>query len=307
VLALIAAFFDLAINKALFAPESLFGQFFANVGEFPSYLAAPAVGVIMFCQRLGKSSRAQLIFKILFAALTAAGWYFFFSWVLGHLSNVDYLAAYCAVFAAIFTFLSLFICYRVPIATMKKLFWFAVFLAITAICVNVVIQILKAIWARERFRVMVGGYDRALVPNGNYDGFTPWYLPQGFAKRGEDYMGAAEAVDALMGHHGDAFKSFPSGHTGAASVLMAIIILPDIMPKTLGRFKKLFWIVPFVYIAIMGLSRIVMGAHFLSDVLFGGYIGILVAVVVRFIMIKKVKALNAEPEFRLVNEGYTVV
>jgi membrane-associated phospholipid phosphatase len=180
---------------------------------------------------------------------------------------------------------------------MKKLFWFAIFLAVIAVFTNAVIQIMKSIWARERFRVMVGGYDRSLIPNGDYSGFTPWYLPQGFADRGAGYVGAREAADALMGYHGDAFKSFPSGHTGAASVLMALIILPDIMPKTLGRFKKLFWIVPFVYIALVGISRLVMGAHYLSDVLFAGYIGIGAAALTRFIMIKKVKSLNAEPEF----------
>ncbi|MDR1939535.1 MAG: phosphatase PAP2 family protein [Clostridiales bacterium] len=275
-LAVIAAFFDLEINKALFFPEALFGQFFAKVGEFPSHLAAPTVGVILFFQDFGKSKSLRNAFKILFGALTVVGFYTFFSWFIGVFSHdLQYAYAYHAAFSAIFSGLSLYICSKVPRSVMKKLLWFAVCLAVAAIIANVVIAAIKPLWARERFRVMVGGEDRALLAQASFDGFSPWYLPQKFAERSEEYIKNMLAIDESMGYHNDAFRSFPSGHTGAASIAAAVIVLGDIFPeKFRGKKRVLLFAAPIAYTAIVALSRIVIGAHFLSDVLFGGVIGL---------------------------------
>ena len=60
-IAIVTAFFDLQINKALDNTKSLYGQFFANLGELPTYLAAPIFGSILFYQNFGKTSKQKFI------------------------------------------------------------------------------------------------------------------------------------------------------------------------------------------------------------------------------------------------------
>ena len=55
VLALVAAFCDLQINKALYNPDSLYGQFFQKLGEWPSYLTPAVAGCILFYQPWGRN------------------------------------------------------------------------------------------------------------------------------------------------------------------------------------------------------------------------------------------------------------
>ena len=70
---------------------------------------------------------------------------------------------------------------------MKKLFWFAVFLAIIAAMSNLIVQVMKSLWARQRFRTMTEGHpkapeDLAALGCANYEGFTHWWQINVFAK-----------------------------------------------------------------------------------------------------------------------------
>ncbi len=65
--------------------------------------------------------------------------------------------------------------------------------------------------------------------------------------------------------NGDLY-SFPSGHTANAFALAMLLYLED----------KRYWPM-FILAAIIGLSRIVLGEHYLSDVLFGAFFGMLIA------------------------------
>ncbi|NNG27737.1 MAG: phosphatase PAP2 family protein [Ignavibacteriaceae bacterium] len=99
------------------------------------------------------------------------------------------------------------------------------------------IQLGKIFWGRLRFREL------------NYlqSDFTEWYLPQGISGS----------------------ESFPSGHAAMAWMLLPIILL---IPKK----NKIVKIITTALIVAWGiavpLSRIVIGAHFASDVLFGSFI-----------------------------------
>lgn len=73
----------------------------------------------------------------------------------------------------------------------------------------------------------------------------------------------------------DAFKSFPSGHTCAAGMTYALIMLPDVLGIRNKGVRALCWIFPVAFTAVVAISRIVVGAHFFSDVLFGGTIAFL--------------------------------
>jgi len=288
-LAIVAALYDLAINQALYNPESLFGQFFARLGETPSYLAAPTVGAILFHQNYGERKFFSFFPKLLFAGLVFAGWFFcLYAWVWGNFIDPElpYALVYQLVFSGFLTVAVLLATSLVDKKAMKKLLLFALFVLIVAGVSNAIVQIMKAVWSRQRFRTMVDNEMNAslIAAYGDkFAGFAPWYKPQSLFPspiRDEAYIAAHKAIDS------DSFHSFPSGHTVAAAASYAIIILP-IMYEKLKKYNTLFWLLPTLYTITVAISRIIMGAHYLSDVLFGGYIGLAIAALTRYIIVKK--------------------
>lgn len=292
VLAVIAGLYDLAINKALYNPDNLYGQFFARLGELPSYITAPTVGVILFYQGFGKTKQQALLIKALAALLVFAGWFYavgVWFWENFITEELDYSIIYKLFFCAVLTLCSILACAKVDKKLMRKLLVFALFAAIVVALSNIIVQIMKMLWSRQRFRTMVdseanAGLISKFVNSGDlYQGFSHWYKPSFLFKnplRTEEYMSAYKAVDS------DAFKSFPSGHTVAASASFALIILPEMFSKFRPH-KWMFWTLPAVYTALVGLSRIIMGAHYLSDVVFGGFIGFAVAALTRWVFVSK--------------------
>ena len=99
--------------------------------------------------------------------------------------------------------------------------------------------VIKMLWGRMRFREM-------LPP---YEGFSKWFIPQ------------KPTTD-------DRFMSFPSGHTAQGSSMLMLTLLPVVFPKLEGK-KWLFKGIAFLWIFLVALSRIIVGAHFASDVTMG--------------------------------------
>ncbi|HQC54290.1 MAG TPA: phosphatase PAP2 family protein [Clostridia bacterium] len=297
VLAIVSAFLDLEISKALYSPNSFFGHYFANTGELPLFLFGLTACVILFYQNFSSDKKKNIATKIVFAILTFAGCFITLYYFGRRFTKEDllYPLIYMIIFAIFFAILCLLCGKILPNDTMKKLLWFALFIIIVLIISNVLVQVFKLLWDRQRFRTMVDGNPSApatlaqLSPN--FKGFTPWYKINLFKQpefRTEAYRTAFLEADD------DAFKSFPSGHTVAASASFCLILLPDIFDK-FKKYKVVFWIVPIIYTVLVGISRIVIAAHYLSDVLFGGYIGFAIAVCTRMIFLKKTPFFQAQP------------
>ena len=292
VIATIAAFFDLKINKALYGPNCMYAQFFANLGEMPSYFAPPVIGAIIFFQKTGKSRKVDIAAKVVGAGITYIGYTVAIGvWFIDNMFKEDlqYKWLYAVFFGAIMTALTLAAFSKIPDNVMKKLFWFAVFLLIVAALSNVIVQIMKVIWSRQRFRTMTPGNPSypegltAIYPGYDYDGFTPWYIPTAIVDqpiRTEEYVNLFKNADS------DAFKSFPSGHTAAASAGFGLVILPDLFPEFRKR-RWMFWVFPAIYTGLVGISRIVAAAHYF-------YAGFTVAALARWILVSKVKFYKPE-------------
>ncbi len=73
------------------------------------------------------------------------------------------------------------------------------------------------------------------------------------------------------------FNSMPSGHTTVS--FAALVMIGMLAPK----YKPLTWGLAIV----IGVSRIAVGAHWPSDVIFGAFIGMVVADVVKWYLLKK--------------------
>jgi membrane-associated phospholipid phosphatase len=120
------------------------------------------------------------------------------------------------------------------------------------------VQITKVLCGRVRFE--------DLPPS--FLGYTPWFLPPGPLSDG---------------------RSFPSGHTG-----MSFMFLPLLIFVQEHNFKSVVRIVFSILIIgwalFVGLSRIVIGAHFASDVLFSaGMASVITILLYKKIYMKKGK------------------
>lgn len=123
----------------------------------------------------------------------------------------------------------------------------------------------------------------------DYSYFSQWFLPQSWL---------TDTMDLVKTFDSNAFNSFPSGHTSAASVIFAVIIIPDLFDKlNTSKIRWMFYVVPAIYVAVVAFSRVVVGAHFLSDVTFGAYVAFGYAVLFRHLALlikRKIEAKSSQ-------------
>ncbi|KKK41190.1 hypothetical protein LCGC14_0973130 [marine sediment metagenome] len=152
--------------------------------------------------------------------------------VLGLLFNSSYLmliGGSMTISLGLFTLLS----FKKDWAEYRKIS--AVITVLTIVNPLLFIQITKLLCGRIRFRDLIYFAD-----------YTPWFLPPGPTSDG---------------------SSFPSGHTSMSFMVLPLLIL--IRDYEWKNPKKIILTILITGWAIfVGLSRIVMGAHFASDVLF---------------------------------------
>lgn len=72
----------------------------------------------------------------------------------------------------------------------------------------------------------------------------------------------------------DEFKSFPSGHTANATTMLLLGLVPYLKPQ-LQKYQKALVAFGFAWAAIVALSRILLGAHYLTDTAVGFLVGFL--------------------------------
>ena len=117
----------------------------------------------------------------------------------------------------------------------------------------------KTVFARPRYRTTLEpGID-----------FVPWY----------DLALSSERAARETGLDKNAFQSFPSGHS--ISNVAGIFIFPAfswVLPKLKGRETVLF-LTGLIYGLVIMLTRLILGAHFLTDVSFGALIAVIIGFV----------------------------
>jgi membrane-associated phospholipid phosphatase len=128
---------------------------------------------------------------------------------------------------------------------------------------TLVLHVIKKPVGRIRFRAMnVAEADPLLVKDYGFSRFARWY----------EWHGQWISKDQMMTMFGttDALKSFPSGHTNAAGAAYFLPMLNDALKIKRKGVRALLWICPVVITGLTAVSRIIVGAHFFSDVLVGG-------------------------------------
>lgn len=120
------------------------------------------------------------------------------------------------------------------IYTLKRVEKHAVFFVCVFLTAMFFTTLIKLYWGRVRFRELETAAQ-----------FSVWYLPQG-----------------NTGHH-----SFPSAHTTAFSSILCLLSITR--KNHYQKTNKLIWIIVCVGITAMMFARMIVGAHYLSDVAVG--------------------------------------
>ena len=247
-----AAFVDLKLDISLNNPQSAFAKWFEAMGEMPARLICVFAGTMTFYLAENK------ILKWLGFALDIGG-----SAYLGyHISRYLFIEENGFVFGIIFGLcvgvMALIIGQYIRVdGDMRRL---VLILAVTGAVVmfaqSGVIESTKIIWGRVRFR--------DLLKDGSYDRFTAWYHPNG-----------------ITGN-----KSFPSGHTASAATAYVMMMLPYASKKW-RKFYPVCFLLPFAHTSVVAFTRLVMGAHYLSDVTMGGTVCFTCVIIAMSILEKK--------------------
>ena len=248
-----AAFFDLKIDIWLNNPENPFCVWFYNTGEMPCRLAIPVAGAVIFY------TVNKLWQKIAGVLVTIGGSLYLGIYICEHFFVEENQHVFGLVWGFGFGVILLAVkpMLNIPEKYRKPLFVLALAgLAVVAVSV----ECMKYLWGRVRFR--------DLLAQGSYDAFTPWYV--------------------LNGINGN--KSFPSGHTSGAAISYLLMLVPFVFDKWKNKKQLCFWI-PCIYSSVVAFTRLVMGAHYLSDVTVGGTVSFTIVLVAMAVLQKKDNAL----------------
>ena len=301
-----ATFTDLQVSNILAAPaladhtylsDNTFGVTFESLGSDPIYLAFAFAFMILFwycARKKSLSSAPKTILAAVFAVCAFIACYVLCSdtmeYIHEHLVNIEHsqlsapawLVVTQAISAAFICALGLFAVRNFSDEQIENLFSFAVATLVFVIVSTAVLHLIKGPVGRIRFRAMNMYPDS---PDYGFAKFARWY----------EINGQWISKDQMMTLFGttDALKSFPSGHTCAAGASYFLPMLNDALHIKNKGVRALLWICPVVITGIVAVSRIVVGAHFFSDVLVGGSFAFVCMIISREIFVLKCANLKA--------------
>lgn len=271
---LLATFYDYEISELLadlsdgqYISSNLFGRIFETIGETVIYLFIAFAAMIIFLNCIKKRYKliryglSSLFFLIAFAFL-AIGFIKIGSYLCEHYPEAAFFKS--LIYQLISIIFSLFLVILSCLLMNKKLsdqipnlLSFAIVILMTAALSQAIVQGIKPLFGRERFRAIYYFETNHL----SHPGFTKWYVMNGSSSK----------IASLYQVDKDYFKSFPSGHTCAAGMTYLLILIPKFFPTyQTKKWRWIFYVLPILYTGTVAISRIVMGAHYFSDVLIGG-------------------------------------
>ena len=269
---IIGSFFDLEIDKALFLENNGFGLFMASFGVYPCYAGLAFVGGGLLSTSIRRKDLprwGKIICYILSAVAYGMAVYFCGKeWpsVNGH--NVPKLAPLSYIICAFVFGITFTLGYLVCRKGNQKQLWgillvmgviFALALVPAGFAIKLVIH-------RPRYRYA--------VYYGKTDYYNWWQMFPGY----KAHIG--EVINGSIVMTKEEFKSFPSGHSGTGMILAMILpFLSYFFPKLKGKETWLFYGgVAFGF--LMMFSRLLVGAHYLTDTCMGALIVMIVYYVV---------------------------
>ena len=266
---IVGSFLDLQINQAIYSQGNMFGVIMASFGTYPCYagLSFAAGGLLITSIR---KKDLHIIWRIVSWGLAALG-YGLSVWLgskdvpsVNGFNNealeMPFVLANIFVFAG-FTALGFIVCNK---GDENKLWMSLMVMAIIFLLALLPTSFLiKLVLHRPRYRFVVNSGEIA---------FHNWWESYGAYK---EYI---EEGHILYGHliTKEEFKSFPSGHSGSAAIMMMVLPYLSIFFKKLKGKETMMFYIGFAWTLLMMFSRLLVGAHFLTDTCMGALIVVVV-------------------------------
>ena len=283
-----ATFTDLQVSQLLtkgtlpagsYLATGLFGVVLECLGCTAPYIvgALSLELIFVYTLRFMNNKKLRALLLVLLQIATFAAYYAVAIDTLGynirhyHLEGTPaFMKAEIAFIALLLTFLSVLAVNNLSDESIKRAPWVAFAVAFAIALSSITVTLIKEPFGRPRFRAMNYAND--------FSYYSRWYVLNG--QPDKEWMRSYFSTS-------DACKSFPSGHTQSASMIFCIIMLKELMGiKSKGKTAAL-WIASIVWTGAVALSRIMVGAHFFSDVLVGGTIGFIFVIAGREIFVDK--------------------
>lgn len=252
---IVGTYYDLQIDQALFREDNGFSYFF-------EYFAAGVIGtVIMIGSALvfwtlsfRETKQIVLIISgVVYVLWSLVGIY----WI--H----EYFYGWGLVYSALAIILIAYLVRQIPVSLAQRYRLAGIGIVLTTFFAMMVVEGIKPIFGRVRFRSMQDDFDL----------FTRWYQING-----EKYLPVVPEMDEA--------KSFPSGHSMWAGSTLSLSFLMMVHPKWQSKEKTVF-LGLICYAAVLMFSRMMQGAHFLSDVTVGFGIAFIFFVFFRYVVVQR--------------------
>ena len=265
---LLGSFYDLSLAQALYHERNGFGVFVASLGELPAYGGAGFLaGALLFLSihRYPKWWQRALLY-VSAALLYGLGTYFqtltFLSvnaynmpghWEIG--------LPICGGLVLLFGVGGFFFAKH---SDQQHLLRVIITMAAVVIVSALLFEGIKRISPRPRYRWLIG--ETSLTYESSLGYFTPWW---------QNVKALRDAV--LLKDPGlkEEFKSFPSGHTSNAMACVMMLSYLPVWKSSLKKWQNLFCYIGFAYGVLVAFTRMLIGAHFLSDVSWGAALSLL--------------------------------
>lgn len=291
ILFIVGSVCDLQIAKGMYWEGNYFSRIFAALSSLPvgivfGYFAGSLfrMGLTKFC----KKTYQNILLYVIAIVVFIAGLYFIGrTFTDYHGFNLDKISKILAFpFGLIFVGPGAFLGYYLyPKMDHNHLIRNYLFVAITLLLVIGLAYILKVAIPRMRYTSINQFGDQY---------YAPWYSTN-------SYIG--EFIKSHPNIEKEELRSFPSGHTATAFMTSFILTsLSLFFPKFKGKEAMLFN-VGFVFTLIIALSRMLFGAHYLSDTMFACILCIAIFFIANEIRLRKFKDKIITQEIQRQKEG----
>ena len=261
-------FFDESISKTLFSPGIMPVELITSTGVYPFFAAFVLFSGVLFerAVHFTAAKPLKIILCIVCIGIAAGVGYFggsmlaskscFGSVFPSIIGNIPIIVAIFAVFELPLFFIGFHFAKKTDD---KLLVRRIIGLFIVLLAAYLTMTLLKSAFPRPRYRTVVLGYEGV--------GFVPWYSP----------VSGASELAKMYELSSDEFRSFPSGHSILG--VSAVYILPSlswIIPKLKDK-QLVLCIAGLVFGCTIMFTRIIVGAHYLSDVSMGAMIAVVLS------------------------------
>lgn len=276
---IVGSFLDFQINSAVFSSGNSFAIFMAAVGEYPGYFIIAFFGAFLLISsfKFFYKNNIGLFILTLISGLLGIGLSLYYQGnAIGNANGYNLHGAMKIIgFSVSLIILSPAVILGIISARKNdiKEMWQLAFGFLLGIAITiVVITIVKEIMHRPRFRLLTN--DASIA-------FKNWW--EAFPNYKDYVLGNVTSEE---------FKSFPSGHVGTSTVILSLQYIPMFFGIKINRKTRIFLIISAIYPLLLAYTRMLCGAHFLSDVSMGGLIGCVVFAITHSILYKKLEQIE---------------